>query len=86
MNFLTLLSTLESSLNRETTNYQGMPTCTWKGSITKVTVNSNDEYTNVYQLFITHDTSGVVTLHINHSKSNYTADYKLSNISTLVIT
>ena len=84
MNLTTLLSKLEV-YNRDIVNYQGMPVCTWKGSITKVTVNTNDEYTNVIQLFMTHDGTDI-TLHINHSKNTHLTDYKLSDISTLVIT
>ena len=86
MNLTTLLTTLESNLDRQTTNYKGLPTITYTGTITKVTVNTNDEYTNVYQLLLSHDDSCNVYLHINHDKNNYLTSYKLSEITSIVIT
>lgn len=85
MDFLTILSKLEVYDRHIINTKNDGDTVTWTGSITKVTVNSNDEYTNVIQLFLTHDGTDV-TLHINHSKNNHLTDYKLSQISTLVIT
>ena len=85
MDLLTLLTKLEV-YDRHTTNTKtDGDTITWTGSITKVTVNSEDEFTNVIQLFLTHDGTDV-TLHINHSKNNHLTNYKLTDISTLVIT
>lgn len=86
MDLLTLLGKLEV-YDRQTINTKNNGnTITYTGTITKVTVNSTDEYTEIIQLFLTHTPAGVVTLHINHHKNNYTSDYKLSEISTLVIT
>lgn len=87
MNFLTLIQTLETTLNRDTISTKNGPdTITYKGSITSVTINSEDTYSNVYQLFLTHDNSGTITLHVNHTKRNHTTDYKLSDITTLEVT
>lgn len=86
MNLVTLLPILETSLERGITNTKNDgDTITYTGTITKVTVNGEDEYTNVYQLFLTHDETDV-TLHVNHDKANYTSDYILSDITSLVIT
>ena len=85
MNLITLLAILEAKLERTTVNYQGETVISYKGEITKVTVNSEDEYTEVYQLMLTHNTDTVI-LHINHHKNNHTTDYNLSNITNLVIT
>ena len=85
MDLLTLLGKLEV-YDRQTINTKNNGnTITYTGTITKVTVNSTDEYTEIIQLFLTHNKTDV-TLHINHHKNNYTTDYKLSDISTLVIT
>ena len=85
MDLLTLLGKLEV-YDRQTINTKNNGnTITYTGTITKVTVNSTDEYTEIIQLFLTHNNTDV-TLHINHHKNNYTTDYKLSDISTLVIT
>lgn len=86
MDLLTLLNTLETSLTRNITNTKNNGnTITYTGTITSVTVNGEDTYTNVYQLFLTH-TDSTVTLHINHSKRNHTSDYSLSDITSLTIT
>ena len=86
MDLLTLLTILETNLTRNITNTKNNGnTITYTGTITSVTVNSEDTYTNVYQLFLTHMDS-VITLHINHSKRNHTSDYSLADITSLTIT
>ena len=86
MNLTNLITTLETKLTRTIINTKNNgDTITYKGTINQITVNSEDEYTNVYQLFLTH-TDTTVTLHINHSKANHTTDYELSDITSLVIT
>ena len=86
MDLLTILNILESSLTRNITNTKNNGnTITYTGTINSVTVNSEDTYTNVYQLFFTHSDS-IVTLHVNHSKNNHTSDYSLADINSLTIT
>lgn len=86
MDLLTLLNILETNLTRNITNTKNNGnTITYTGTINSVTVNSEDTYTNVYQLFLTHSDT-TVTLHINHSKNNHTSDYSLSDITSLTIT
>ena len=85
MQLLTLIDILENKLQRGITNYQGETVINYTGNITKITVNSEKEYTNVYQVFLTHDDSAI-TVHINHSKNNHTSDYNIENITSFVIT
>ena len=86
MDFLTLITTLETTLNRTTISTKnGNDTISYKGSINSVTVNS-DTYSNVYQIFLTHDTNNLITVHVNHTRRNHTTDYNLSDINTLEVT
>ena len=86
MEFLTLITTLEATLNRDTISTKNSADCiTYKGSINSVTVNS-DTYSNVYQIFLTHDTNNLITVHVNHTRRNHTTDYSLSDITTLEVT
>ena len=86
MDLLTLLPILEQNLTREVVGYNGEPTITYKGTITKVTVNSTDEFTNVYQLLLIPDATNGVELAINHHARRHLTQYKISNITTLTIT
>ena len=86
MDFLTLITTLETTLNRTTISTKNSAdTVTYKGTINSVTVNS-DTYSNVYQIFLTHDTNNLITVHVNHTRRNHTTDYSLSDINTLEVT
>ena len=86
MDFLTLITTLESNLTRDTISTKNSAdTITYKGTINSVTVNS-DTYSNVYQIFLTHDINNLITVHVNHTKRNHTTDYSLSDITTLEVT
>ena len=86
MEFLTLIGTLETNLTRDTISTKNSADCiTYKGSINSVTVNS-DTYSNVYQIFLTHDTNNLITVHVNHTRRNHTTDYSLTDITTLTIT
>ena len=86
MDFLTLITTLESNLTRTTISTKNSADCiSYKGSITNVTVNS-DTYSNVYQIFLTHDINNLITVHVNHTKRNHTSDYSLTDITTLEVT
>lgn len=85
MNFLTILPILEA-LNRTVISTKtGADTVAYTGNINKVTINTTHQYTNVYQLFLTHDGEDI-TLHINHNKRNHTTDYKINDITNIVIT
>ena len=86
MEFLTLIGILESNLTRNTISTKnGADTISYKGTINSVTVNS-DTYSNVYHIFLTHDTNNLITVHVNHTRRNHTTDYSLSDITTLEVT
>ena len=89
MDLLTLLPTLESINDMErnvvATKSDIGEAISYRGTINSVTVNSEDEYTNINQLCLLHNGS-TCYLYINHTTRRTRDKYKLSDITTIVIT
>ena len=87
MDLLTLLPTLESIPNstRNIVATNKNEAISYKGDITSVEINNRNIYNNINQICLLH-TIDTLYLYINHTTRRTRAKYKLSDISSIVIT
>lgn len=87
MDLLTILPTLENitELERRVVNTNKKEAISYKGNINSVTINTDDNYNNVNQLCLLHDSTDLY-LYINHTTRYTRAKYKLNEITSIVIT
>lgn len=87
MDLLTLLGKFENSnWTRETVNTNNGETVSYANNTNvTITVNSDTTITNIYRTCITHDETNIY-LYIHHSKKGHLTKFKLSEITSLVIT
>ena len=85
MDLLTILSTLDTTLNRRTISTRRENTVTWTNTLEfQVTYNSTNTITNCKQICLLNTDNGI-KVYINHHNRHKLTSIKLSDINSFTI-